>query len=217
MNIQYLGVSCFKIGTKNGNEDVTIVTDPFSAEVGKLPRNLEADILTISRRTHPHHNNVAAAKGEKTFVVDIPGEFEVRGVPIYGVPNSHEPKEDPDYHKNILYHFLIEGMNVVHLGGTRLPLTDEQIGSLGEVDVLMVPVGGGDVLAPDKAADLVSQIEPRVVIPMHFQDADFKLKAEPLAKFLKASGLKAEEVDKLKIAKKDLPQDDTKLYILARG
>ena len=217
MLIQYLGVSCFKISTKNGNEEVTIVTDPFSAEIGKLPRNLEADILTISRPKHDHHNNAAAAKGEKTFVIDIPGEFEVRGVPVYGIPNSHELKEDPDYHKNTLYHFVIEDMNIVHLGGTRMPLTDEQIGELGEVDILLVPVGGGDVLSPDKAADLVSQLEPRVVIPMHYKDAGLNLKAEGVEKFVKASGLKAENVDKLKLAKKDLPQDDTKLYVLARA
>jgi hypothetical protein len=217
MLIQNLGVSCFKIGTKNGNEDVTIVTDPFSADLGKLPRNLEADILTVSRRTHDHHNNVAAAKGDKTFLIDIPGEFEVRGVPIYGIPNSHEAKESPDYHKNVFYHFVIEDMNIVHLGGTREPLTDEQIGELGEVDILFVPVGGGDVLAPDKAADLVSRIEPRVVIPMHYKDAGLSLKAEGVEKFIKASGLKAENVDKLKLFKKDLPQDDTKLYVLARS
>jgi L-ascorbate metabolism protein UlaG (beta-lactamase superfamily) len=108
-------------------------------------------------------------------------------------------------------------MNVVHLGGTREPLTDEQIGELGEVDILFVPVGGGDVLAPGPAADLVSRIEPRVVIPMHYKDDGLSLKADGVEKFIKASGLKAENVDKLKLAKKDLPQDDTKLYVLARS
>lgn len=205
MNIQYLGVSCFKITTKIGNEEVSIVTDPFSEKLGKLPKNLAADILTVSRRTHEAHNNIDAAKGEKTFLIEYPGEYESKGVPVYGIPATHETKESSDYHKNTMFHFIIDDMHVVHLGGTRLPLTDEQLAQLGEVDVLMVPVGGGDVLSAQQAADLVSRMEPRVVIPMHFKSPDA---------FVKESGMKAETVDKLKLVKKDLPQEDTKLYVM---
>lgn len=208
MTIQFFGVSCFKITTKIGNEEVSLVTDPYSAKLGKLPRNLAGDILTISRRTHEHHNNIEAGTGENTFLIEYPGEYEVKGIPIYGIPADHEGKEDPGYHKNTMFHYIVDDMHIVHLGGCKMPLTDEQLSQLGEVDVLLVPVGGGDVLDPDTAADLVSRMEPRVVIPMHFEDT---------AKFSKALGIKGEEMEKLKIMKKDLPAEDTKLVILTRS
>src|SRR5579859_1807548 len=227
MTIQYYGVSCFKITTKVGNEEVSIVTDPYSEKVGKLPRNLAASILTISRKTHEHHNNKdavaglspeASAKGEgQPFLIPDPGEYEVKGIPIYGIPAKHELKESKDYHRNTMFHFIIEDMHVVHLGGAQESLTDEQLAQLGEVDVLMIPVGGGDVLDAAKAADLVSRMEPRIVIPMHYKMAGLELKAASPDAFVKELGLKAEETDKLKIAKKDLPQEDTHLVVMKKA
>ncbi len=216
MTIQYYGVSCFKITTKVGNEEVTIVTDPYSEKVGKLPRNLAASILTISRKTHEHHNNKDAV-AEGAFLIPDPGEYEVKGIPIYGIPAKHELKESKDYHRNTMFHFIIEDMHVVHLGGAQETLTDEQLAQLGEVDVLMIPVGGGDVLDAAKAADLASRMEPRIVIPMHYKMAGLELKAAGPEAFLKELGLKAEETDKLKIAKKDLPQEDTHLVVMKKA
>lgn len=212
MMIQYLGVSCFKISTKIGNEEVSIVTDPYSGKVGKLPRNLSASIVTVSRRSHDHHNAVAAAEG--AFVIEHPGEYEVKGIPVYGMPALHEKKEGKDYHRNVMYQFLVDDVRVVHLGGLKDDLTDEQLAQIGEVDVLMVPVGGGDVLTAAAAADLVSRIEPRIVVPMHYKVKGLALAAGCLEPFLKEAGAKAEEADKLKLLKKDLPQDETKIIVL---
>jgi L-ascorbate metabolism protein UlaG (beta-lactamase superfamily) len=212
MTIQFFGVSCFKITAKNGNDEVAIVTDPYSEKVGALSRNFSADILTVSRRSHEHHNNVAAVSG--AFLIEHPGEYEVKGVPIYGIPALHEKKEPKDYHKNTMFHFLIDDVRLVHLGGLREPLTDEQLAQLGEVDVLMIPVGGGDVLSASAAADLVSRMEPRIVIPTHWKSKGLTLQAGGVEPFIKEVGAKVTETEKLKLAKKDLPQDETQIVIL---
>jgi L-ascorbate metabolism protein UlaG (beta-lactamase superfamily) len=225
MTIQFFGASCFKISTKIGNEEISIITDPYSEKVGKLPRTFAADILTISRKSHEHHNNVAAvstpasdgkSKPER-FLIDTPGEFEVKSIPIYGTPSLHESKEDKDYHKNTMFHFLIDDVRLVHLGGLSEPLTDEQLASIGEVDVLMIPVGGGDVLSPQAAADLVSRMEPRVVIPMHYKMNGLTLAAGRVEPFIKEVGSKSIETDKWKVTKKDLPQDETFIVQLLKA
>ena len=213
MTIQFLGVSCFKITTKIGNDEVTIVTDPYSAKIGKLPRGLSADILTVSRRTHEHHNTLEAVTAG--FTIEHPGEYEVKGVPIYGVPATHEKPEPKDYHKNTIFQFTVDGVRIAHLGGLQTPLTDEQLAQLGEVDLLMVPVGGGDVLSAADAADLVSRMEPRIVVPMHYKMKGLELAAGGLEPFLKETGAKVVEEDKIKLVKKDLPQDETRIHVLA--
>lgn len=216
MTIQFLGVSCFKISTKIGNDEVTIVTDPYSDKVGKLPRGLAADIVTLSRRTHEHHNNLeAVAVG--AFVVEHPGEYEVKGVPIYGTPGLHEKPEPKGYHRNIIFQFTVDDVRIAHLGGLDRPLSDEQLAQLGEVDVLMVPVGGGDVLTAKAAADLVSRMEPRIVIPMHYKMKDLTLSAGAVDPFVKEVGAKTIETDKWKVAKKDLPQDETFIVLLSKS
>jgi hypothetical protein len=216
MTIQFFGASCFKISTKIGNEEISIITDPYSEKVGKLPRSFAADILTISRKTHEHHNNKEAV-AEGAFLIDCPGEYEVKGIPIYGTPSLHESKEAKDYHKNTMFHFLVDDIRVVHLGGLLEPLTDDQLAQIGEVDVLMIPVGGGDVLGPQAAADLVARMEPRVVIPMHYKMKDLSLAAGGVEPFVKEVGSKVIETDKWKVSKKDLPQDETDIVQLSKS
>ncbi len=216
MTIQFFGVSCFKITTKIGNEEISLVTDPYSEKVGKLPRNLAADIVTISRGTHDHQNNAEAA-GETAFRIDHPGEYEVRGIPVYGTPAAHEKGEAKGYHRNTIYQFLVDDVRMVHLGGLDKPLTDEQLAQIGEVDILLVPVGGGDVLDAQAAADLVTRIEPRVVIPMHYKMKEIDLEAGDVAPFVKELGAKTIESDKWKVTKKDLPQDETFIVLLSKA
>ncbi len=197
MTIQFFGVSCFKITTKIGNDEISLVTDPFSEKTGKLPRNLAANVVTVSRRGDEKYDNVEAA-GEGAFLIAHPGEYEVKGIPIYGIPTSSA---------NTAYHFLIDDVRVVHLGGIDKPLTDDQLGQIGEVDVLIVPVGGGDALSNSDAADLVTRLEPRIVIPSH---------GAPTA-FVKEVGAKTIETDKWKVTKKDLPQDETFIVLLSKA
>ncbi len=216
MTIQFFGVSCFKITTKIGNDEVSVVTDPFSEKIGKLPRSLGADIVTISRRGHEHYNNIEAA-GEKAFLIEHPGEYEVRGIPIYGTPVSREKGEAKGVERGTIFHFLIDDVRLVHLGGLDRPLTDDELGQIGEVDVLMIPVGGGDVLSATAAADLVTRMEPRVVIPMHQKMKDLAFEAGDVAPFVKELGAKTIESDKWKVTKKDLPQDETFIVLLSKA
>jgi len=206
MVIQFYGVSCVRISTKVENEEVAIVTDPYDDSLGKLPKNLSADIVTLSRKGDPAYGTTDAIKGD-FFLIDTPGEYEVKGIPVYGIPSK----------ESTLFQFNVEGMRIVHLGSVNTQLTDEQLDKLGDVDILMLPVGGGDVLDAKKAADLVSRIEPRSVIPMHFKMEGLKLKGEMLTPFIKESGLKTETMDKWKVQKKDLSNEETLLVILAKS
>jgi L-ascorbate metabolism protein UlaG (beta-lactamase superfamily) len=174
--------------------DVAIVTDPSSEKAGKLPRNLSADIVTVSRNGHPDLD-AAAVKGEP-FLLEHPGEYEVKGVPVYGIPTKG----------NTVFVFTIEDLQVAHLGGLNETLTDEQLSQIGDVDILLLPIGGDGVLDAKKAADLVSRIEPRAVVPMLYKKPDA---------FAKEAGLKTEATDKWKVQKKDLSQEETRLMILA--
>jgi L-ascorbate metabolism protein UlaG (beta-lactamase superfamily) len=216
MTIQFLGASCFKISTKIGNDEVTILTDPYSDKVGKLPRSLAADIVTVSRRTHDHHNNLEAVAAG-AFVIEHPGEYEVKGIPVYGVPAPHEKPLPKEYNKNVIFQFTIDEMRVTHLGGLDQVLNEEQLAQLGEVDVLMIPVGGGDVLTAKAAAELVSRMEPRVVIPMQYKMKDLDLEAAGVEAFIKEVGAKTIETDKWKATKKDLPQDETFIVLLSKS
>lgn len=206
MVIQFHGISCVRIGTKDGNEDVTIVTDPFGDSFGKLPKNLAADIVMVSRAGEKAYDNTDAVKGD-FFLIDTAGEYEVKGIPIYGAPAG----------KSTLFNFTVEGIRVAHLGSLNTLLTDEQLDRLGDVDILMLPVGGGDVLDAKKASDLVSRIEPRAVVPVHFKMEGLKLDGDALTPFIKESGLKTESMDKWKVVKKDLSNEDTILVILAKS
>lgn len=206
MVIQFHGVSCVRISTKVENEEVSVLTDPFDTSLGKLPRNLSAEIVTLSRADDKAHNHVEAVKSEH-FLIDTPGEYEVKGIPIYGVPAK----------SSTLFHFTVEGVRIAHLGAVNSQLTDDQLDKLGDIDILMLPVGGGDVLDAKKAADLVSRIEPRAVVPMHFKMEGLKLKGDPLTPFIKESGLKTETMDKWKVQKKDLSNEETQLIILAKA
>jgi len=215
MLIEWFGQSCFRIQTKPGsNGEVTVVFDPYDqAKVGlKLPK-LTADVVAI---THDHydHNNIAAISGDY-FTIKSPGEYEVKQTFIYGIPSFHDDKEGGERGGNIMYVLESEGMSVAHLGDLgQTKLTQEQMEYLEGVDILLIPVGGIYTIDGKQAAELVSEIEPRIVIPMHYQLAGQKTNLQTADKFIKELGLKAEPVDKFRVVKKDLPQEETKLVLL---
>ncbi len=211
MFINWLGQSCFKIQTKNDGTDITIVTDPYNGSIGLRAPSLGADIVTISH-DHEDHNNLEAIRGE-TFAITTPGEYETKGIFVYGIPSWHEKEE----HKilNTIFRFKAEDLNVVHLGDLgQTTLTDEQIEKLNSVDVLLIPVGGRYTIDGKEAAALVRELEPRVVIPMHYKIPGLKIDLDGVETFVKQLGLKPETTDKLRVVKKELPQEETKLYIL---
>lgn len=209
ISIQYFGLSCFKITVKTPAGEVSVVTDPFDPSRGaKLPRNLAAEVVTVSH-DHLSHNFVDAVNGPK-LLVNGPGEFEVGGVFVYGIGSGHGTKGP-----NTIYRIETREMTLAHLGDLGHALTDKELEQLENVDVLFVPVGNAGVsIGAKDAVAIVTQLEPRIVIPMHFRLPQFKESLEPAEKFVKELGIKAETVDKLKLTKKDLPQEETKVYIM---
>lgn len=212
MLITWHGQACFKIQSKN-HDEVTIATDPFDKTLGlKVPR-IAADIATISH-DHYDHNNRAAIKGEP-FFIDTPGEYERKGVYIYGIASWHDDKEGSERGTNIIYRFEMEEMSVVHLGDLGHVLSNLQLERLQNVDILLIPVGGVYTIDAKKAVEVINQIEPRIVIPMHFKVPGIKEKIDGSDKFCKEIGVcPTEKLDKYRILKKDLPQEETRVVLL---
>lgn len=212
MYITWLGQSCFKIQDKAGADGTTLVTDPFGSSFGlKLPK-LEANILTVSH-DHPDHNNLEAVKGDP-YVINTAGEFEIRDVAVEGVESFHDDSKGADRVKNIIYRIDMDDITIVHLGDLGQVLEPKQLESLVGADILLIPVGGKYTLDAKKAVEVVSQIEPRIVIPMHYHVPGLKVDIEGVEKFVKELGIKPRYEEKLKIAKKDLPQEEMELVIL---
>ena len=206
MDITYIGHSSFKIKTKSA----TVITDPFDpASTGiKFPPQ-EADIVTISH-DHADHNYLEKISGYKKVVAG-PGEYEIMGISIIGISTFHDDKEGSERGKNTIYVYEAEGLRIVHLGDLGHALSESQIEALGEVDILMIPVGGVYTIGPKEASDLVSAVEPYFVIPMHFGGD----KLQPLEAFLKEVGQEGEKMSKFSIKKMDIEENqNTKVVVL---
>ena len=213
MIITWQGHSCFKIQDKQGSDGITLVTDPFGKETGlKLP-NFEADIITISH-DHDDHNNVDALRG-KPFVINCAGEYDIKNVLVEGIDSYHDEKEGAERGKNIIYRIEVEDISITHLGDLGHSLSSDQLEKLSGTDILLIPIGGNYTLDAKKAVEVISQIEPRIVIPMHYKVEGLKVDVDPLDKFVKELGIEPTYEEKLKISKKDLPQDDMELVILS--
>ena len=216
MIITWQGHSCFKIQDKVGPEGVTVVTDPFDKEVGLKIPNFEADIVTVSHQHHDH-NNTDALRGTP-FIIDCAGEYDFKGVLIEGIDSYHDEKEGAERGGNIIYRIEIDDVSVTHLGDLGHVLSDAQIEKLAGTDILLIPVGGKYTLDAKKAVEVISQIEPRIIIPMHYKTKDSKneqLDLDGIEKFIKEIGLTPVMEEKLKISKKDLPAEDMELVILS--
>ncbi len=204
-----------RVQTKPGaNGEVTVLFDPFDpAKLGlKLPK-LTADIVAV---THGHfdHNYLAGVSGE--FVtVDGPGEYEIKQTFLYGIPGFHDNTLGSERGPITMYLLEAEDLSLAHLGDLgQTELTPTQLETLEGVDILVLPVGGTYTIGGKQAANIVSQIEPRIVIPIHYRLPGLKVELDSVEKFTHELGLKAEPVDKFKISKKDLPQEETKLVLL---
>lgn len=206
MEITHLGHACFKIKGKNA----VLVTDPFDVKkVGlKFPKT-EADIVTISHH-HDDHNK-AELVGADPFVVDGPGEYEIRGVGIFGFSTSHDEKEGSLRGQNTIYQINLDGATLLHLGDLGEKLKDEVLDDLPDIDILFIPVGGVYTLDAEKAVEVVNQIEPKVVIPMHYQveglNPESFRELSPVDKFLKEIDREPQKLSKLLITKDKLPEE----------
>ncbi len=203
MEITWYGHSCFRLTERRL---ATVVTDPFDhAVVGYQDLKLKADIVSVSHEA-PGHNFVKAVKGY-SHLLDGPGEYEIGEVFITGV-RTNGRKKDEDQLRNTLYVFDYNGITVAHLGDLRAVPARSQVDALGTVNVALVPVGAGGGLTAAKAAEVVSILEPNIVIPMHYATPAAKLPLEPLEKFIKEMGLGTVEAeDSIKVTKGSLPEE----------
>ena len=212
MKIIWHGQSCFRIVTK----DTTIITDPFGKEIGLKPPHFEADIVIVSH-DHPDHNNISALRGTP-FVVDSPGEYDLKGVFVWGIDSFHDAKEGKERGLNTIFIIEAEGMRLCHLGdfGQR-ELTDEQLEKIGEIDILMIPVGGVYTINSEEAAGVINQIEPKIVIPMHYKILGLNIKLQGVDAFLKEIGTEEKQVvEQLVIKKNDLPKEEEMKVIVMK-
>ncbi|MDY7040917.1 MAG: MBL fold metallo-hydrolase [Chloroflexota bacterium] len=211
MDITWYGHSCFRLRDRN----VTIVTDPYGPGIGYTLPKLRADIVTVSH-THADHSFVSGVKGNPR-VLSVPGEYEIAGVFITGIPTYHDKKKGAERGKNTAFLLEFDGLSVCHLGDLGHVPTQSQVEALSQiqVDVLLVPVGGESTINAAQAAEVVSLLEPRIVVPMHYKTQALTVKLASVNKFLKAMGLsKLPEQDGLKITSSNLPEE-TQVVLLS--
>src|SRR5512134_1549622 len=211
MEITWYGHSCFRLTERNY---ASVVTDPYdSKSIGYDSLKLRSDIVTVSHDA-PGHNNTDAVKGT-SHVIDGAGEFEIGGVFITGVQTDgsgsgkkKSKKENEAPLQNTIYVFDYDGITVAHLGDLKEVPTQSEIEALGTINVALVPVGGGGGLNAAKAAEIISVIEPNIVVPMHYSTPDVKVSLESLNKFIKEMGLsKPEPQPSLKVTRSGLPNE----------
>jgi L-ascorbate metabolism protein UlaG (beta-lactamase superfamily) len=209
MELTWHGLSCFRMRERGM---ATVVTDPYSPNLGLPPLKLKADLVTVSNDA-PGHNHVKGIKGHR-LVIQGPGEFEVGDVFVTGITMVPQEKRKNGAGPNTLYLFDFGGLTVAHLGDLSHVPTQSQIEDLGTVDVALVPVGGGGALAPGEAAEIISLIEPSIVIPMHYKTGAETVKLGSVSRFLSEMGLsKLQPQPDLKVTKSAL-SDSTQVLLL---
>jgi L-ascorbate metabolism protein UlaG (beta-lactamase superfamily) len=212
MEITWHGHSCFRI---NERGMAAVVTDPFDPEVvGYDPGKLRAEVVTVSC-DKPAHNYVKGIRG-KAFEITGPGEYELGGVFITGVViNGKTQQRSTDTVRNTIYVIDYNGLKVVHLGELNSVPNQTEVEGLGEVNVALVPIGGKTSLNAAKAAEVISLLEPSIVIPMHYGVKNSIMKLDPLSKFLKEMGLTAVETEEsIKLSSANVLPEETRVMIL---
>ncbi len=207
MKIRWFGQACFLIESEKG---IRIVTDPFNSSLGYKIPPLEADMVTISHE-HYDHNATDQVKGKPEIVRGV-GEKKIKDIAIKGVDTFHDKAQGAQRGKNTVFSFEIDGMKIVHLGDLGHILTKEQIGAIGEVDILLIPVGGTFTLDAQEATQVVGQLKPKITIPMHYKTPAIDLPIEGVERFL--SGNKnIEKKKELESRKEELPKEE-KIIVL---
>jgi L-ascorbate metabolism protein UlaG (beta-lactamase superfamily) len=208
MEISWLGHSCFRI---KGSHAI-IITDPYSPGLGYSLGKPTARIVTVSHE-HPGHCYVEGIGGQPK-VVSRPGEYEINDVLIIGIATFHDGEGGSKRGKNTVFLMEIDEVAVCHLGDLGHVLTSAQVEEIGNVDVLLLPVGGVSTINAPMAAEVVRQLEPKAVIPMHYKTPALSLELEPVEKFLKEIGAKeVASQPKLSVTKSNLPSN-TQVFLL---
>ena len=205
MEIVWYGLSCFRITER---KHASVVIDPYNAKLGLSPLKLKADIVTISHNANG--NNYGKAVTGVQHTLDGPGEYEIGNVFITGIVTPADAKTT----QNVIFMFDFNGLTVAHLGDIRKVPSQTQIEALEEVDILLLPVGGGNSLNAAQASELVSMLEPKIVIPMHYQLPGIKVELDGVDRFLKEMGVtEPKEGPSLKITSKSF-KEETEIVLL---
>ncbi len=209
MELTWYGLSCFRITER---KHATVVTDPFRASVDLTLPKLKADIVTVSHDAKGH-NNVPAVGGQFQTLTG-PGEYEIGNVFVTGIMTPQEAQTT----QNVVYMFDFDGFKVAHLGDMQKVPTQSQIEALEQVNILLVPVGGGNSLNASQAAEVVSMIEPNLVVPMHFSMPGVKFQLEAVDRFLNEMGVtEPTEESSLKISMSGLPEETETVLLKAKA
>jgi len=206
LKISWLGHSCFKIEDDSGK---VVVTDPFAESVGYPVPKIRADVVTVSHE-HYDHNNVKAIQGDPA-VVRGPGEKTAAGMKFEGTATYHDEKKGKLRGENTIFCFEMDGVRVCHLGDLGHLLGEKEAKALGDVDVMMIPVGGTFTLDAGGAKKVVGMIKPKIAIPMHFKTPALTFEVDSVDRFL--SGQKVERPGK-SITEDDLPVEGRKIVLL---
>ena len=208
MDITWLGHSCFRIKGRNA----TVITDPYSPSLGYSLGKPTAHVVTISHQ-HQEHSYVQGISGEPKLVTR-PGEYEISGVLIIGIATFHDNEKGTKRGKNNVYLTEIDEVTVCHLGDLGHVLTTDQVEEMGNVDVLLLPVGGVSTINAPMAAEVVRQLEPKAVVPMHYKTPAISWEVEPVERFLKEIGVnQISSQPKLPLTKLSLPTS-TQVFLL---
>jgi len=208
MEITWYGLSCFRMRSRK----LTVVADPYDAAMGPTLPRLRANVITSSHDA-PGHNHISAVRGQDHVFLG-PGEYEVNGVFITGITTHHRGKEG-ERERNTSFLYQFEDFSVCHLGDLGTLPGREQVELLSGADVLLLPVGGGDTLDAAKAVEIVTELEPKIVVPMHYALPAIKLDLDEVEKFLKEMGVPTPEpVPSLKLTKSDFLIEEIRVVLL---
>ena len=207
MDVTWLGHGCFRLRGRSA----AVVTDPYPPAIGLKLQRLDADLVTISH-DHENHNYTQAVR--EAYEIRGPGEYEVAGVAVIGVPTYHDADMGAKHGRNTVYLIEIDDVRICHLGDLGHSLDDTQAETLSSADVLLVPVGGRTTINATQAAEVVRQLEPRYVVPMHYAVPGLKLQLDPIDRFLKEMGLAPGEAQPKLSVQPSSGEYDTKLVLL---
>jgi L-ascorbate metabolism protein UlaG (beta-lactamase superfamily) len=209
LDVTWLGHGCFRLRGRGA----AVVTDPYPPAVGLKLGRMDAEVVTVSHE-HENHSFTQVVR-EGAYEIHGPGEYEIAGVSVIGIPTYHDAEKGAKHGRNTVYLIEIDDVRVCHLGDLGHKLDDTEAEAVTSADVLLVPVGGEAAMNGAQAAEVVRQLEPRYVIPMHYAIPGLKLKLDPIDRFLKEMGVTASEAQpKLAVQKSSVSEYETKVVVL---
>lgn len=213
MHLYWHGLTSVRIESSLGDTSCTLLTDPYGSTTGlRFPRTIEPNILVLS---HQNRELFALDAVKQTpFIIADPGEYEIQGVFVFGTTLEGEGRVHPF---PLMYRFEVEGMSIGYIGEINRVPSEELLNRLENIDILLLPVGGGSYLDAKKAAEIVKILEPRMVVPLAYAVDGLTTPLASVDDFCKEVGGKRQDAPKLKLARKDLPAEELVVCVLERA